>query len=572
MGRATELLQLPTKVVEERAARRRKLAIAAVGALVVTAGVGTAAAVFVLDAGKAVTLHKEWATFQGCMLGEPLEAEERPSNRYRLLLLAQLGRSAEAPGAKAWPATCLDALGAVVDTSSRAPAGGEDLGKAATAVGKAINTGSLDTTPKLLDDLWKAATTSKLTDAPGPRHDSTPRPIPVLFGGGAYEAQPRPLGDFTLSSIRAEVSASPTPRFLVDDRTAPKGPTVCGSEPGSLSLVSCSVLPEDVAKLAPGLRLLGGTDVGAAPLVFAGERGAGGVFKDLAGPALVSGTPVFGGASKAGKRARVLVRRPTGLVLVESGFKEKETAPTETRLRYTTDNVGLAGEWIFARDDDKLTVQKVGTDKVVDLGAMPEAFSKRAEDRVAYCRSGSTEVARIRGTENDFVTFGTDGTWSEPRKVRFTDQLSCAEGVAVMATTASTENNGRVHATIRVTRCTSAECKDTQLSHYDIVGGNAALLPPSRSELAVGLAGGRLYLVWFTGMGDLRVRSGAADAIASASDVVLYAAIDDSPMSAREVALAPATMGALLLARTGDGVRVFAFGQDGTVTPAVTKL
>ncbi len=571
MGRATELLQMPTRVVAEKAARKRKLALMGIGGLAVTAAIGTGAAVFVLDAGKAVTLHKEWASFQGCMIGEPLEGQERASNRYRLLQLAQLTKPAAAPGTKVWPNTCLDALGAVVDTSARAPAAGEELGKAATAVGKAINTGTLKDNPKFLDDLWKAAAAAKLTDPPGARHDSTPKPIVTLFGKGAFEAQPRPLGDFALASIRTEPSPSTTPRFLVDDRTAPKGPTVCESEPASLSGVKCSVLPEDIAKLAPGLRLLGATETGAAPLLFAGEKGTGGVFRELAGPAAVQGATVLGGAAKAGKRARVLVRRSGGLFLIEAGGKDKDTT-TETKLRYTSENVALAGEWIFARDADKLTAQRVGTDKPVDVGPMPEAFSKKAEDRVAYCRSGSTEVVRIRGADNDFVTLGNDGTWSEPRKIRFTDQLSCAEGVAVMATTASTDVSGRVHATIRVTRCTSSECKDTQLSHYDMAFGNGELLPTTRSELSVALAGGRLFLAWFTSMGDLRVRSGASDAIAAASDVVLHAELDEAAVPVREVALVPSTTGALLLARSGDGVRVFAFAQDGTLTPATTKL
>ena len=569
MGRATEMLQLPTQVVVERAARRRKFAFAAIGMIAVTAAVGAGAAVFVLDSGKAVTLHKEWATFQGCMLGDPLEANERPSSRFRLLHLAKLGKPEDkaADPTKVWPSTCLGSLGSVVDTSSHVSTGGDDLNKAASAVGKAVSTNTLTATPKLLDDLWKAAAAAKLNDPPGPRPETTPKAVTTLFGKGTYEAQPRPLGDFALGSVRIETSLSTTPRFLVDDRTAPKGPTVCESEAGSISRVNCTTLPSDIAKLAPGLRLLGSTETGAAALVFAGERGTGGVFRELSAPAVVQGVPVFGGSSKAQKRARIVAKRPTGLVLIDTAGKDGP--PVETRLRDLADTA-LAGDWIFTRERDVLTAQRVGENKRIEVGPFPEAFSTKADDRVTYCRAGSTEVVRIRGTENDFVMLGTEDAWSSPKKLRFADHLSCAEGVALLTTIANNDPTGHVHATVRVSRCSSTECKDTQLSHYDMLSGNADLLPPTRSELAVTTAAGRVYFAWFTSLGDLRVRSGAVDTVAATPDVVLHAPLGEAEVSVHEVALVPSTTGALLLARTSDGVRLFGLAQDGTVTPVVT--
>lgn len=574
MGRATELLQLPTQVLMQGGARRRKLIFVGIGAVVLTAAVATAGAMLVVDSGKAVTLHKEWSSFQGCLLGAPLAPDERPSSRYRVLALSQLGAKAEAKPAdasKVWPSSCLGALGGVVDNASRAAAGGDELAKTATAVGKAINTATLGASPKLLDELWKAAVNAKMTDAPGPRHETTPPGVPVLFPRAQFEAMAKPFGDFPLGSIRAELSPTSQVRFLVDDGTNPKGPTLCQAEPGSATALACTPLGPDVAKLTPGLRLLGAAEPGALPLVFAGDRG---VFRELS--ASFAAGPTLGGTSKAGKRARVLARKPAGLFLVESG-KDKDP-PTETRLREATDAAALAGDWIFVREKDVLTVQRAPStaggvpEKVVELGPMKEALSKKAEDRVVSCRAGSTEAVRLRGAEHDYVTLGSNGEWSAPREVRATDQLSCGEGFATMATTTHNDVGGRVHATVRYTRCTSAECKETQLSHYDMVGGNADLLPAARGELAVGMAGSRLVFAWFTAMGDLRVRSGDEGTVASAPDVVLQVGGDEGGVALREVALVPSTTGTVLLARTDGGVRLFAFGQDGSVVPAVAKF
>lgn len=577
MGRATELLQLPTRMLVEGNARRRRLIFAAVGALAVTAAAAAGAAVFVLDSGKGVTLHHEWASFQGCMLGEPLEPQESPSARYRLLALGQL--QAQKPGekapepAKAWPSTCLASLGPVVDTAMKAPAGGEELAKAATAVGKAVNTGTLAATPKLLDDLWKAAANAKLTDAPAPRHASTPKAVTPAFPRAAFDAQPKPFGNLSLLSVRAEVSPGATTRFLLDDATA-KGPTFCQAEPGSPSALACSVLPPDVAKASPGLRLLGASDPGAVPLVFTGERGAGAVFRELATPiAVPQGATFAGGAAKSGKRARVLARKPTGVFLVEVAPKDGKETVTETRLREPSDTAILVSDWVFARDKDTLTVQKAAAgEKIVELGPMPEAISKKAEDRAATCRVTGTEVVRLRGAENDFVTLSSGGEWSAPQKVRATDQLSCAEGVATLVTTTHTEVANRVHATVRFSRCTAAGCKESTLSHYDMVSGNAEQLPATRSELAVAAAGTRLFFAWFTAAGDLRVRSGTAETIATAADTLVTVGGDEASSVVREVALVPSTSGAILLTRNGDGVRAFSFGVDGTLTPATVKL
>jgi hypothetical protein len=310
--------------------------------------------------------------------------------------------------------------------------------------------------------------------------------------------------------------------------------------------------------------------------VFAGEKAEKSVFRDLT--TLMTQGAVLGGSAKAGKRARVLVSRKAGLMLLDSSAKDKDAAPTEQRVREPTEAAALGGDWVFVREKEQLTVQRApgaggAPEKITELGAMPEAISKKAEDRVVTCRAGTTEVTRLRGAENDFVTLGAGGEWSAPQKVRATDQLSCAEGVATMATTTHNDVGGRVHATVRVTRCTSAECKESQLSHYDMVGGNADFLPAARGELAVAIAGSRIFFAWFTSLGDLRVRSGAFDTVAQAADVVLEVGGEEQGgTTLREVALVPSTTGTLLLARTGDGVRLFAFGQDGTVAPAVTSF
>jgi hypothetical protein len=205
---------------------------------------------------------------------------------------------------------------------------------------------------------------------------------------------------------------------------------------------------------------------------------------------------------------------------------------------------------------------------------MPEAFvaGSEGDERAALCRAKGTEVLRVRGAESDFVTVNVGGQWSPPRKVVRTEQLSCADGVAVLGTTTHTDTNGRAHAIVRVNRCTAGACTETLISHYELVGGIPELLPTSRAAFGATVAGGRLFLAWFTSLGDLRVRSGAIDAMASAPESVVYAGGDGEADHTREVALVASTDGAALLARTADGVRLFSFGPDGALLSAPAKF
>jgi hypothetical protein len=578
MGRATELLQMPTRMLMAGGANRRRKVIAIVAALLAAAGVGTAGAVFALDSAKVGNLHKDWGTFQGCMLGEALKADESPAQRYRLLWLAQSGTPLEKRAAakgQAWPASCLASLAAVEGNAARAPAG-DELGKASAALGKALTAGTLHESPKLLDAVWKAASTSKLGDPPAAADPSTPKAVAPLFARAAFEAQPRPLGDFALAALRSELSPSARLRFLVDDRSTPTGPVLCHDQAGAPGSLGCKALHADVAKLSPGLRLLGTTvDSGSAPLLFAGERGRGGVFRDLSA-AVVQGPSVLGATALDGGRVRLLVaKKEAGLAVVESGGKDR---PSEVAVRGVTDGALVADYLVSRSPAGHLLVQRVGVginEPSVDAGELAEALATSREtvdERAAFCRVPGTEALRLRGAQSDFVSLGAGGRWSAPQKVGRTEQLSCADGVAVLATTTHEETNARIHATVRVDRCTSSGCKQTRLSHYDMVAGLPDLMPTSRAGVAAAVAGNRMYLAWFTSMGDLRVRTGTIDGIAAAADVVVYEGSSGPEQQNREVALIPSTQGTLLLVRTADGVRAFSYGPDGALAAAPVTL
>jgi hypothetical protein len=577
MGRATDLLQMPTRMLMAGGAKRRRNVIAIVAALLVAGGIGTAGAVFALDSAKVGTLHKEWGAFQGCMLGEPLKPGETPAARYRLLLLAQTATPMEKrPVSKgqAWPASCLSSLAVVSDNATRAPAAGAELEKAIAAVAKALTTNTLPESPKKLDEMWNAAAASKLTDRAGAADPSTPKPVTPLFARAAFEGQPKPFGDFALAAVRGEVSPSARLRFLVDDRSTDAGPLLCRDQAGVPAALTCKALGPDVAKLSPGVRLLGMTvDAGGMPLLFAGERGRGGVFRDLATP-VIQGPTVLGATALDGGRVRVLAKKDEKLVLAENGGKDR---PTETVVRGLTDGALVADYLVSRSPTNHLIVQRVGvTDPAIDVGELAEPLANDkdwSDDRAALCRVPGTEALRLRGAQSDFVSVNVGGHWSAPQKLARTEQLSCADGIAVLATTTHKETSGRTHATVTIQRCTASGCRETRLSHYDMVSGIPELMPISRTGFATTVSGNRMYFAWFTSLGDLRVRTGTIDAVATAPDVVVYEGSEaGAPAQTRDVALVPSTQGAGLLVRTADGVRVFTIDTDGVLTPAVTKL
>jgi hypothetical protein len=271
---------------------------------------------------------------------------------------------------------------------------------------------------------------------------------------------------------------------------------------------------------------------------------------------------------------RLLARRDANVVVTEYGAGPKDR-PSDVPVRGVTDGA-LVGDYVLSRDaSSRLVLQRVGVPgPATEIGEMPEAFAAGGDgdERSALCRAKGTEVLRVRGAESDFVTVNVGGQWSPPRKVVRTEQLSCADGVAVLGTTTHTDTNGRAHAIVRVNRCTAGACTETLISHYDLVGGVPELLPTSRAAFGATVVGGRLFLAWFTSLGDLRIRSGAIDAIASAPESVVYAGGDGEAEHTREIALVASTEGAALLARTADGVRLFSFGPDGALLSAAAKF
>jgi hypothetical protein len=575
MGRATELLAMPTQFLVAGGARRRRIAFALVGALAAAAAVGAGGAVFVMESSKGVALHKEWGSFQSCMLGAPLKPEERASERFRLLALTQAATPLDkrpVGGGQAWPSSCLSPLSAVIENAPRAPSGGDELAKSGTALAKAITSGTLVASAKLVDDMWKAASTATLKDAPGAANPTTPSQLVPLYSTTAFRAQPRPLGDFALGAIRTESSAPTRPRFVIDDGSTEKGSTFCEVEPGSTATLRCKPLAPDVAKFSPKLRLIGTSGEPASiPLLFAGERGKStSIFAELSTPVVPKvGATVLGASALAGGRVRLLARKGATTSVFEMGGGAK---PTESKLREMTDGT-LAGDYVVKQTPSSHLALQRGTTPALDVGELPDGLAsvQDSDDRAAFCGASGTEVVRVRGSRNDFVTVGIGGKWSPPQKIGRTDLLSCADGVGVLATVARTDNGGRIHATMRIDRCTSAGCKPSQLSHYDMVSGIAELLPTSASAFSMTVAGSRVFVAWVTSLGDLRVRSGSVDTIATAHDVVVNEGVLDAP-SATEVSLVPSTSGTLLFARSSDGVRAYAFGMDGTLTPAKVEL
>ena len=565
-----------------KTARKRRLVVA-LGALILAGG-----ASYAIVAGQRSARQESEALaeqLRGCLLEAPLEAGETPWGRFRRLQLRAVSLSDTdrvTKGNKLWPMSCREAA------------------IKAQAVIKP------DATPEQMaafDKLIKF-----LSDATALSKDATDVLAPGLSALDAHVPGPIPAGKAALpKSVMNVDSLAALPalskkgaalgRSYTEDNPGLALPVLVAEESLPAPLLcqfhekatgaECRSLNELAAVKGHGLRLLGTSDEQSQTVIFAGKRGAEGVF--VAG----SATPVdklysYGGyAAKDGtvsvlgwdeeQRAMVLVQKP------------KEGAPVRTVLKpnFRVGNYFYSSQllWdqVFVRgvtpDNERrlfnlpLAKRDSSSFELVDIGELPEAGQIRAgeeeQTHLTGCRTEQATVIRVRGWQSDFVTFRLSDKFTMPVQAPTWGVLGCHGTTATFVTPGFSSGGSRLyHAS-----CTSAGCALNQLK-ADALDRNSSDLRPidERDVQAVDLQG-KLLTVWLAGeRGGLRMRMAAPDLFAREPDVILF----DDRVSGGQTAGASTLLGfrlysrenfAVLLLSTMAGLHAFRIGPDGSVKP-----
>lgn len=319
-----EKLAAPDSAAElERALRpdpRRNRRRMAIGAAVIGAlGVAAAGGVVWSQRAAAREIEASWSRLSACLVGEPLVPGEAASSRGRRIQLA-LASSPPAASDVRWPGRCQERAHQLYQRlreDGRAEEGVQNAAYFAETLAKKLKQGAADDELlPLFDQLWKQAAAGGLVAKPSAEDPAPPPATPLhlreLAGSLVTNA------DTPMTSVHTESLVGPE-RHIVVDAPQVDPALLCtfavGSNEGrpaalDADVVRCRRLPGTLGHTR-GLRLLGTTDPGAAPLVFAGQQGADGIYRSDTGELVASVRAHSGWAAAGGYVAIVTWPDPT---------------------------------------------------------------------------------------------------------------------------------------------------------------------------------------------------------------------------------------------------------------------
>jgi hypothetical protein len=588
MGRKPEITELPTRFVMAQLGSGRRwkriVAIAVVG-LAAAGGAG-----FYLlknmEAGQAAALKGEWSTLQGCVLGEPLKANESPETRVRAIQLTVLGTPRDQrtkAGELGWPANCSAAASTLSEHAESAPAGGAELKASSATLAKAMreNANATSDVGKLVDQVWKDAASAGLKSEPTSTQ-GVPVPSVALFAKDVLRAPSGLGGEFAVASLKPDPTPTKGLRFLVDDNGLVGGAVLCTAS-GIPTALGCKHVAADVAKHTPGLSLEGTTDPEAQPWIFAGERGQLGIFRP-AGTVAITGDTALGSSVDKDGSAWILIHPAAGgateVLLTHAPLTgdvpRGRPAFDDSDIDSLADAT-LYWDWILERTGPKAhpPLHLVGrrlSDKgdigpLVDIGDAanlehPDRADK--QERFSACRSGNNIAVRIHGVRADAIAFFTGTAWTAPLPVATRGgTLACHGNEAVVTQISRVTDSDGSHPTVEQSRCNASGCTATRLPIREMLSGTDVVPQESGSFTAADL-GGKTLLVWSAGpLGGLRMRLATLDRMKATPDTLIVDTREDNGQSSvTELRLLSTTDGAILFVNTTTGARLF--NVDGT--------
>jgi hypothetical protein len=534
------------EILEDRKKRSKGLLIG-ITAVVVLAGGSLFALLRFQEEQNTAAMSRSWSAFSRCVMGPSLDEGEVPSLRFRnvqLTAMMMTDQERTAAGSdKPWPMSCTP-LGHVVQetwkSAGRTEPGGKDLGATAESLAKALrepNARAVDLS-EMIDATWAQAKKAgiKLINVDGP---SAPAMVKPLDAGKLAKGAPISPTVFTLKAAFTDAHPAGVMRLLVEEKNIPKVPFLCTFAQKEAK-VECKSLPSSVAG-GHGLRLWGTADDDSAPVVFAGERGRAGIFRADSGEKIDTMYSYGGYAQKDGATAAlgfdeetkdlILTRHPAG------GKSARTKIDPDFRVGnyyYSTqilwDHVVLRG--VTKENERRLFVSRYAwqgdaAPSLTDIGELPEpGLVERGADEPAHiqgCKTAQTMVVRVKGYDNDFMSFLVGGKWSPPMSPKVSDGILSCHGTEAVVTRLYPPNIDKPWTTaIAQSQCTTAGCTVYDVSMEKMLKSQVEFAPRDLKVDAVDLDG-KLLVVWAAGeRGGVRMRFAKASEFEAAKDTVLF--------------------------------------------------
>jgi len=584
------------EIVQDRKKRSTGLLIG-IAAAVVLAGGGLFALFRFQEAQTQTAISQSWSAFSQCVIGEGLDEGAVPSLLFRRIQLTAMRMSEVermAPGSdKPWPMSCAP-LGHVVretwKSAGLSDPGGKDLGTAAEALAKALrepNGQTLDLS-ELVDTAWEQAKKKniKVIHVNGLTAPIAAKP---LDAGKLTKGTPLSPTAFTLERAFTDAHPAGAMRLLVEEKGISKAPFICAFAAKNPK-AECKSLPASVAA-GHGLRLWGTADDDSAPVVFAGERGRAGIFRGDTGDKIDSMYSYGSYAQKDGatsvvgfdeqSKDLILTRRPAG---GKSGRTKIDPDFRVGNYYYSTqilwDHLVLRG--VTKKNERRLFVSKYpwqgdAAPSLTDVGELPEAgLIEGGADEPAHiqgCKTSQSMVLRVKGYDNDFMSFLVGGKWSAPMSPKVSDGiLSCHGSEAVVTRLYKASGDKAWTTAIAQSQCTTAGCTVFDVSMEKVLKTQFEFAPRDMKIDAVDL-NGKLLVVWAAGeRGGVRMRLAKPGEFVRAEESVLFDdLVKDSQVQKLstlfDLRLFSRDGFAILLLSTVSGVYAIRIDAEGMTTP-----
>lgn len=580
-------------MAQSSASMRRRFALGAAVLLVVIV-VGGYFLFRHMTAQSAEQVANAWASLNQCVIGAPLEKDEKPSLRFRAIQLTAMSMPSQAGKEKEqWPARCAVHAHALRDgltSLSEAPEGEKNLafwsGKLASAL---TETGAVaaDLT-EVIDSTWAQAAKEGMQldkgQATGPK---PPEPTEAMTIAELANATPIVKAAPALDSAHTDVHPGTALHLLVAD--SKKEETVACTLAPDAKAMKCEPIPAVIPATELGIRLLGTCEPGADPLVFSGSRGSEGIYRARSGEKIAATTSLGGyaagsysavlGWDEAAKR--ISLTRKSGSddprdFPVRLGAKLEIANPLRD-VRLLWDHVLFRGTnrydetWLASA---KIEDGPVAHEVPADVGMLPESGANRPPNDtdvpIAGCRTDKSRIVRVRGDSHDFLSFFVADKWTKPVQASRTGgDLSCRRVEAWLTRFEAPPGAGMLESSIMAERCSPTKCQADRVSMEEVFKGTLALAPVVAPM--VGQLGGKILIVWMAGeRGGLRMRLAALDELDETPDQVLFDDLVQDGQVVKTSTIAETKLFvresfALLLVRTSEGLHGMRIDTDGKV-------
>jgi len=528
-----------------------------------------------------------------CLFGDPPPNDSAAVLRVRGAQLHMMG-APPLPGP--WPLRCATLARALAEEErGRGEANDRGMLEAGESLAHALAASTVlsdDLSQPLLGLLRAARAGShvlqRAPEIPGPPSAVQAETVDTLARSAML-----PVGSVALSSIQLAPFFDDTAlAFLVVDPRTDVASTCVYRDAGRRS-IQCSRVHAPLGHRwhDDDLRLWGTSDAPLGGYLFVGDRGADGIIRVDTGEEAPVTLPhgVYGANA----------RRDGGLDLVGIGHVAPEIrlfhvdgsrvveTPVLSRKEVgnPTYNVGLFWDFLvtkaFVADLPglRLRVRDVKNGElgpVLDVGKVGKVsrIESGSEPHLEGCRSESMISLRVKGWDNEYVSFQVGKHWTAPVEA---SESNAGLFTCHRAESAVVDQTGHVeqsHYEPRVTenRCTPAGCQTNAIETREIWKESHELAPEGARDVVVAPLVQKALLVWRAGNdGGLRMRLAPLLELKKTADVVL---LDDHiDRGERRVdstlvafAIRPVGSGVLLFLQTGLGVFIYLVDETGNLT------